>query len=182
MSRPAVLSHTVLAVLLGLATACSAGEDPAADPGAPAAPASEGRTGAQGQAAIVPLEEASVGAPDVTEAPSPPHRAVEITSPADGATVASPVTLEVEVEGFTLAPVDGTFEDDSGHLYAYLDRPLPTSQDRIPEDPDVVRFSETTVQLPELEPGEHTISVIAAHGYPVPMMPVVADEVTVTVE
>ena len=123
----------------------------------------------------------TLAVPTPTPTP-PPERSVEIVSPADGATVSGPVTLEVRVEGFTLTPIDGSFEQDSGHLYAFIDTPLPTEQVRIPEAPDIVRFAEPRVPLPDLTPGRHTIGVIAAHGYPVPMMPIVADQVTITVE
>lgn len=121
-------------------------------------------------------------APVVRPSTPPPQRSLEIVSPADGATVSAPVTLEVRVEGFSLTPIDGSFEQDSGHLYAFVDTPLPSEQVRIPEAPEIVRFAEPRVTLPELAPGRHTIGVIAAHGYPVPMMPLVTDQVTITVE
>ena len=188
MSRPAARAACALVVLLLLA-ACSGGDDGDDVSGAELGPASEAAEDTAvedptGELETIPLPGATstpsaVAPPE--ERPSPPHREVEIISPADQATVSSPVTLEVRVVGFVLTPIDGSFEDDSGHLYAYVDRPLPTAQERIPEDPSIVRFAATTVELPELEPGEHTIRVIASHGYPVPMMPIVSDEVTVTV-
>ncbi|HWB71155.1 MAG TPA: DUF4399 domain-containing protein [Egibacteraceae bacterium] len=108
---------------------------------------------------------------------------VQITSPTEGETVSAPVTLQVEVSGFDLVPADGDTSGETGHLHAFVDReptppgePIPTGQD------DIIHFAQTSLQLEDLEPGEHRVTVVAGDGTHMPFEAAASDDVTFTVE
>jgi hypothetical protein len=109
-------------------------------------------------------------------------RTLAIVSPRDGATVANPVTLRVTVDGFDLVPPDGDTRGATGHLHAFVDRErLPPAEQIIPSEPGTTDFWAEAVELEELPPGRHTITVVASDGYRVPFRPPVWDRVTVDV-
>lgn len=154
------------ALVLGLA-ACG-GQPPAA--GTPAVPAADGAAAETAPAAL-------------PRTPSPPGASVSITSPADGATVSSPVSVHFAIEGMTLAPA-GTNEPDSGHHHLLIDTGLPPLDQPIPADEHHLHFGKAqTEAVVELAPGTHTLQLLLGDARHVPHDPPVASEpITITVE
>jgi hypothetical protein len=115
--------------------------------------------------------------------PSPAGTIVYIVSPADGATVSSPVTVVFGLKGMGVAPA-GTEKENTGHHHLIIDAPLPGLDDPIPADDNHKHFgggqTETTIELP---PGEHTLQLLLGDLNHVPHdPPVTGDRITITVE
>jgi len=115
--------------------------------------------------------------------PSPGGAIVYIVSPADGATVSSPVTVVFGLKGMGVAPA-GTQTENTGHHHLIIDAPLPGLDDPIPADDNHKHFgggqTETTIELP---PGEHTLQLLLGDLNHVPHdPPVTSDRITITVE
>ena len=105
---------------------------------------------------------------------------VDASAPA-ASPAGQPVTLAVKVEGLTLVKADGDRSGRSGHLHFFVDRePTPAGQP-IPVEAGIIHTAETTVEVPNLAAGEHTIWVVAGDGAHVPLDPKVMDKLTVTV-
>ncbi len=125
-----------------------------------------------------------VGAADAgDQMPSPPGAIVYIVSPADGATVSSPVTVVFGLKGMGVAPA-GTDKENTGHHHLIIDAPLPPLNEPIPADDHHMHFgggqTETTI---ELAPGTHTLQLLLAdlnHVSHDP--PVISDRISITVE
>lgn len=98
------------------------------------------------------------------------------TSPA-----AQPVVLTVKVEGLALVKADGDTSGATGHLHVFVDRdPTPAGQP-IPVDAGIIHSAATTIEVPGLAPGEHTLWVVAGDGMHIPLAARVMDKLTVTV-
>ncbi len=98
------------------------------------------------------------------------------TSPAG-----QPVVLTVKAEGLTLVKADGDTSGASGHLHVFIDRDPTAAGQPIPVEPGIIHTAETTISVPELAPGAHTLWVVAGDGTHVPLDPRVMDKVTITV-
>lgn len=84
---------------------------------------------------------------------------VEITAPQAGDTVSSPVTLEVSASGVEISPAADAVVG-AGHFHAFVDQEPVAEGETIPQDTDgVFHFATESVDL-ELEPGEHTVTVV----------------------
>ncbi len=109
-----------------------------------------------------------------------------IVSPADGATVKSPLTVVFGLKGMGIAPA-GIDKPKTGHHHLLIDTPAPTGEDldyAIAADDSHVHFgggqTETTITL---APGKHTLQLIMGDANHVPHNPpLVSDVVTITVE
>lgn len=120
------------------------------------------------------------------ETPAPEGAAAYIVSPADGATVSSPVTIVFGLSGMGVAPA-GVEKDMTGHHHLLLDTPMLEGEDldySIPADENHIHFgggqTETTI---ELTPGTHTLQLLLGDQNHLPHNPPVASEVvTITVE
>ncbi len=115
--------------------------------------------------------------------PAPEGATVYIVSPADGATVSSPVTVVFGLKGMGVAPA-GAEKEKTGHHHLIIDAPLPSADEPIPSDEHHVHFGggQTEVAI-ELAPGSHTLRLLLADLNHVPHDPVVAsDSITITVE
>jgi hypothetical protein len=133
--------------------------------------------------------QAEAAAP-ATAAPAPLPRTaapagarVTIVSPANGATVKSPVTVVFAIEGMALAAA-GSEEPNTGHHHVLIDTGLPPLDQPIPKNEGHVHFgqAQTEGQL-ELSPGQHTLQLLLADGNHVPHdPPVVSEQITITVE
>ena len=111
----------------------------------------------------------------VVEGPS-----VDASAPAT-VPAGQPVVLTVKVEGATLAKADGDTSGRTGHLHVFVDRdPTPAGQP-IPKEAGIIHTTDTTISVPDLAPGEHTLWVVLGDGNHVPFAPAVLDKVTVTV-
>ncbi|MBY5163253.1 DUF4399 domain-containing protein [Salsipaludibacter albus] len=199
------------AMLLGGCTSGPAAEpspDSASSVAAPsaspsAASPSQAPSASPSEAKTIPLPNATTGggagdsddtatatpapAPTSTASASPssgasaPERSLAIEAPADGDEVSSPLTLEVAFDGFELVELGTSMEPAEGHLWAFVDVEPPDERVRLPDSTSIVKSAEPTIELGALEPGEHTVTVLASHGYPVPFEPRITDTVTFTV-
>ena len=116
----------------------------------------------------------------------PDGAAPYIISPADGASVKSPVTVVFGLKGMGVAPA-GIEKPKTGHHHLLIDTPAPGGEDldyAIPADDHHIHFgggqTETTVTL---APGKHTLQLMMGDANHVPHNPpLVSDIVTITVE
>jgi hypothetical protein len=108
---------------------------------------------------------------------------VRIISPADGATVSSPVVVQFGLEGMGVAPA-GVDRENTGHHHLIIDAPLPDMTLPIPATDNYRHFGggETEVAV-ELEPGTHTLQLLMGNFIHIPHdKPVYSDVVTITVK
>lgn len=116
----------------------------------------------------------------------PEGAAPYIISPADGATVKSPLTVVFGLKGMGVAPA-GIDKPKTGHHHLLIDTDVPSGEDldyAIAADENHVHFgggqTETTI---ELAPGKHTLQLLMGDANHVPHNPPLAsDIVTITVE
>lgn len=90
------------------------------------------------------------------------------------------LALKVVVAGVTLVKTDGAPAGTTGHLHVLVDRE-PVSGQAIPKEAGIIHTTETSISVPGLTAGEHTIWVVLGDGSHVPYGPAVMDKVTVTV-
>jgi hypothetical protein len=105
---------------------------------------------------------------------------VDATAPATSA-AGQPVVLTVKVEGVTLIKADGDASGRTGHLHVFVDRDPTAAGQPIPKEAGIIHTTDTTIAVPDLAPGEHTLWVVLGNGNHVPFAPAVLDKVTVTV-
>lgn len=108
---------------------------------------------------------------------------IKVIAPTEGATVSSPVTLRVDIQGVTVKPA-AEGDPNAFHYHALVDvdpatviqagQPIPPGQENI------IHTHEPTLTL-NLEPGQHTVTVILTRTDHVPLVPNVQDRVTFTV-
>lgn len=107
-----------------------------------------------------------------------------IITPANGATVKSPVTVKFGLKGMGVAPAGIEFANTGHHhLLIDLDK-LPDLKQPIPADKQHVHFgagqTETTL---ELAPGKHTLQLLLGdHLHRPHATPVVSEKITITVK
>lgn len=123
---------------------------------------------------------------DEAASPWPAGAAPYIISPANGATVKSPVTVVFGLKGMGVAPA-GVEKPKTGHHHLLIDTKAPSDEDldfAIPADEHHKHFgggqTETTI---ELKPGKHTLQLMMGDAAHVPHNPpLVSEVVTITVE
>ncbi len=106
---------------------------------------------------------------------------VFIASPADGATVKSPVKVVFGLEGMEVSPA-GMGHENSGHHHLIVNGKLP-AMDK-PMGGEVKHFGkgQTETEL-ELAPGQHTLQLIMGDKHHMPhATPVISEKITITVE
>ncbi|MEM6833252.1 MAG: DUF4399 domain-containing protein [Pseudomonadota bacterium] len=109
----------------------------------------------------------------------------------DGASVTSPVLVQMGVSGMGVAPA-GTEREGTGHHHILLDRPAlgkgPDGNDEwiynLPADENHIHFgggqTETTLDLP---PGKHSLQLVFGDMNHIPFGPqMVTEVITITVE
>jgi hypothetical protein len=104
-------------------------------------------------------------------------------TPADGDTVASPVSVEFGIEGMSVVAA-GVDEAHSGHHHLLVDTDLPDMGLPIPADAHHIHFGDasTTTEL-ELSAGEHTLRLLLGDHLHIPHdPPVMSEPITITVE
>ena len=106
-----------------------------------------------------------------------------IISPADGATVSSPVDVIFGLEGLGVAPA-GTVKEGTGHHHLIVNAPLPDLSKPIPADENHIHFgggqTQTSIELP---PGKHTLQLLVGDFAHIPHAnPVYSEVVTITVK
>lgn len=116
--------------------------------------------------------------------PAPPGAAVYFITPADGETLADPVTVRFGLKGMGVAPA-GIDKPNTGHHHLLIDAPdLPPLDEPIPADDHHKHFgggqTETTLDLP---PGTHTLQLLFADQNHISFdPPIVSERITITVE
>ena len=121
--------------------------------------------------------------PAMQRSPAPPGATVFIISPADGATVSSPVSVKFGISGISVAPA-GQHAPNTGHHHLLIDTELEDPNLPVPASPQHVHYgkgqTEATVAL---EPGEHTLQLVLGDGNHVPHQPpIMSKVVTITVQ
>lgn len=121
--------------------------------------------------------------PDLPRSTAPEAAKVYLISPANGATVKSPVVVRFGLSGMGVAPA-GTAAENTGHHHLLVDAPLPPADQPIPNDAQHLHFgkgqTETTLML---APGKHTLQLILGDHNHIPHdPPVVSEPITITVE
>lgn len=106
--------------------------------------------------------------------------ALQASAPATSA-VGQPVPVTIGAQGFTVGPADGDTSGRTGHFHLFVDRPPTAAGQAIPREAGIIHTTETTVQVPGLPRGDHTIWVVAGDGAHVPLQPMVAAKVAVAV-
>jgi hypothetical protein len=93
-----------------------------------------------------------------------------------------PVVVTLAVQGVRVAAPNGDTSGETGHFHLFIDRaPSPAGQP-IPKAPDIIHTPATSVPVPGLAAGEHTITVVMGDGLHVPLKPPVEAKVTVVVQ
>ncbi|WP_455208323.1 DUF4399 domain-containing protein [Kaarinaea lacus] len=115
--------------------------------------------------------------------PSPDGAKVYIISPADGATVSSPVKVQFGLEGMGVAPA-GVDKEKTGHHHLLIDTDTPAADKPIAKDDNHKHFGggQTEVML-DLKPGKHTLQLMLGDKAHIPHSPaVISDKITITVQ
>jgi len=116
--------------------------------------------------------------------PAPDGAKAYIVSPADGATVASPVTVVFGLEGMGVAPA-GVDKPKTGHHHLLINvADMPPAGQPIPADDNHKHFgggqTQVTVDLP---PGTHSLQLLLGDMNHVPHdPPVLSEKIMVTVK
>ncbi len=160
------LAHVISAATIVLISACG---QPDTEAPATEAPAPE----------AVAVEEPA-GLPRTASAPG---ASVFFITPADGATVSNPVTIEFGIDGMIVVAA-GVNDAHSGHHHLLVDTGLPTLDLPVPADPNHIHFGDgsTSTEL-TLDPGEHTLLLLLGDHLHIPHEPPVSSPtITITVE
>lgn len=133
-------------------------------------------------AAEAPAPAAST-APAMPRSAAPAGARVYFVTPANGATVSSPVTVEFAIDGMDVVPA-GTQADNGGHHHVIIDAELPAMNLPIPADANHVHFGDGSSSTSlDLAPGEHTLQLLFADHLHIPHdPPVYSEKITITVE
>lgn len=115
--------------------------------------------------------------------PSPEGASVYIISPADGATVSSPVKVQFGLSGMGVAPA-GVDKEKTGHHHLIIDAAAPEAGKPIGKDAQHMHFGGgQTEAMVELKPGKHTLQLVLGDKGHVPHNPAVMSKpITITVK
>lgn len=121
------------------------------------------------------LEGSPAASPEEAEA------SVSFTSPEDGDTVANPVKVKMEAEGFTIEPASSGVREGAGHLHIMVDTECVPEGEVIPNDETHKHYGmgQTEAEL-TLAPGKHDLCLQAADGAHVALP--ITSEISITVE
>ena len=108
---------------------------------------------------------------------------IVISEPADGATVGPNVTLVWTAEGVKIVKAADAKELTEGHFHVFVDtEPITGADQVIPAgDPKIIHTGANTVELKELTPGEHTVTIVLGYSNHTPWQPPVTATVKFTV-
>jgi hypothetical protein len=104
-------------------------------------------------------------------------------TPADGATVANPISIEFGIAGMDIVKA-GNDQPNSGHHHLLIDADLPDLGLPIPADEHHIHFGDgsTSTQI-SLPPGEHKLQMLLGDHLHIPHNPpLTSAEITITVE
>lgn len=104
-------------------------------------------------------------------------------TPADGATVANPISIEFGIAGMDVVKA-GNNQPNSGHHHLLIDTDLPDLGLPIPADEHHVHFGDGSVSTQiSLPPGEHKLQILLGDYLHIPHDPALASaQITITVE
>ncbi len=107
---------------------------------------------------------------------------LDATAPATVA-AGSPVRIDFKAAGVSIVKADADTSGKTAHFHVFVDKALPVADQVIekPADGSILHTADSFVDVPNLAPGEHTFFVVLGDGAHVPLKPLVADKVTVTV-
>jgi uncharacterized protein DUF4399 len=114
---------------------------------------------------------------------SPAGAKLYVVSPANGATVKSPVTIVFGLAGMGIAPAGMQFEN-AGHHHLLIDADMPKEAGMpLPATDNIRHFGKGQTEASiELKPGRHTLQLVLGDHMHVPFNPVVASpQITITV-
>lgn len=117
------------------------------------------------------------------ETPAPAEAEVYFISPADGATITGPVTIQFGLRGMGVAPA-GTEKEKTGHHHLIVDAELPSMDEPIPSDENYRHFGggQTEVLL-DLPPGTHSLQLLLGDQNHIPHdPPVISEKITITIQ
>lgn len=120
---------------------------------------------------------------DATRTKAPEGAKVYFIEPANGATVASPVTVKFGLTGMGVAPA-GIEKEKTGHHHILIDTKLADPSAPLPADDNHKHFGggQTETKL-ELKPGTHTLQLLVGDHNHVPHdPPITSDVITITVK
>lgn len=119
----------------------------------------------------------------MTRTPAPAGAEVYFISPADGATVSSPVTVRFGLDNMGVAPA-GISKENTGHHHLLINAGMLPPDQPIPNDANHRHFGGGQTQTTlDLEPGTYTLQLILGDHNHIPHHPpVVSDKITITVE
>jgi hypothetical protein len=96
--------------------------------------------------------------------PAAKEPSVTFVSPADGATVSSPVTVKLAAENFTIEPA-GDVHTGAGHLHIMVDAECLAAGEIIPKDDTHLHYGQGQLEATlDLAPGAHTLCLQAGDG------------------
>jgi len=117
-------------------------------------------------------------------APAAATAKVEITEPAEGATVTSPVKVVLQTTGLEI--VAATDErPGTGHHHLFVDHAVTPAADTIPRGATGIIHlgrGQTEFSLDSLKPGPHTVIDVVGDSKHIALNPVVSDTVHFTVQ
>jgi len=159
----------IIALIIGLA-AC--GEKPADEAPQKAQPAT---TAPAGTAATEPRK--------IPRSTSNAGASVFFITPADGATVANPISIEFGIAGMEVVKAGNNLRN-SGHHHLLIDTDLPDLDFPIPADEHHVHFGDGSVSTQiSLPPGEHKLQMLLGDYLHIPHNPpLTSAQITITVE
>lgn len=109
---------------------------------------------------------------------------VSFTEPSDGATVTGPdVSVSLRTTGVDIVPISDT-TPGTGHHHIFIDDDVTPTTVMIPMGEDNIRHfgtGATDVVLTGLAPGPHRLIAVVADWEHVPLNPLVADTINITV-
>jgi hypothetical protein len=109
---------------------------------------------------------------------------VTFVEPSDGASVTGPdVNVALRTTGADIVPLADT-TPGTGHHHIFIDEDITPISDMIPQGQDNIRHfgtGATEFVLTGLEPGQHRLIAVVADWEHVPLSPLVADTITITV-
>jgi hypothetical protein len=96
--------------------------------------------------------------------PAAPAPRVFFVEPADGASVAGPVSVVLAAENFTVEPA-GDVHAGAGHLHIIVDGDCIAAGQIVPKDDTHLHYGQGQLEaILELAPGAHTLCLQAADG------------------
>lgn len=115
--------------------------------------------------AITTIATAACGSSSSSAPSSDGSPSVSIVSPGDRTTWSGNVlTLQLRSSGVKIVAADGSAAPGRGHFHIFIDKQPPASGAPIPKGPGIIHTPDTTVVVPGLTAGYHTIAVVIGDG------------------